>query len=148
MSEHVFIAKGSWQGGRSGSGQIHTDALQTQITVPSQLNGQGTGTNPEELLLSSSAACYLITLGILLNKRNLPVKSMTVESLATVTLNPVLRFDQIEHRTHIILQGATPEQVDNAHQLAFLAEENCMVSAALRGNVTFVVSPTIENSPE
>lgn len=144
MSQHHFTLQGTWQGGREGSGVIQTKGLSTPISVPSNMKGSGIGTNPEELLLSAASGCYLITLGILLQKRHLPVQQIHLESEGVAVIDPVLRYDRIIHRPKILLLDPTEEQVELARKLALDAEINCMVSTSMRGNVLFKVEPTIE----
>jgi peroxiredoxin-like protein len=144
MSEHHFTLQGTWQGGREGTGSIQTTGFSSTISIPANMRGPGEGTNPEELLLSAAASCYLITLGILLKKRNLPVQTIHLESEGIAVVDPVLRYDRIIHRPKIILQNPTNEQSELALALAKDAEINCMVSNAMRGNVLFHVEPQVE----
>jgi peroxiredoxin-like protein len=144
VSEHRILLHGTWQGGREGTGEIQTNGLSLPISVPANMKGAGEGTNPEELLLSAAASCYLITLGIMLKKRELPVQSIRLQSEGITVVDPVLRYDRIIHRPTILLQNPTEEQAELALSLAKQAELNCMVSNAMRGNVLFQVEPSVE----
>ena len=78
--EHHFELKGTWRGGLFGKGQVGCGNLASEISVPTELKGPGMGTNPEELLLGASAACYLITLAAILERRQLKVESLSLAS--------------------------------------------------------------------
>lgn len=145
MSVITYVVDGSWQGSREGRGMIKVSGSDTAFSVPESVGGVGIGTSPEELLLSAATSCYLITLGIMLDKRGIPVRDVSIETIGVLTTDPDLRYDRIEHRPILRLQHATADQIDLAHKVLFQAEENCMVSATLRGNVEITVIPKIEN---
>ncbi len=54
--------KTNWSGGRESVGDLKGDVLSEQISIPSGLGGNGTGTNPDELLVSAASSCYIISL--------------------------------------------------------------------------------------
>ncbi|MBX6396211.1 MAG: SACOL1771 family peroxiredoxin [Alicyclobacillaceae bacterium] len=144
MAEHRFVLTASWRGGRNGEGEIACGNLRTVVSAPKEMDGPGVGTNPEELLLGAAATCYLITLAAVLERRELPVADLTVTSEGTVGTEGGLRFQKIVHRTRIRLSaGATAEQVEAARQAAERAEQACMISKAVRGNVEVSVDPEV-----
>ncbi len=138
---HTYIVKGMWNKHESHVGQITGDYLSTNISIGANLNGPGVGASPEELLLSAAASCYMITLSLLLENRNVSYRYIDLESKAYVESDKGLRIDSIVHHPHILVQGSA--NVDKILTLAHYAEHTCMVSSALRGNVEISVSPKV-----
>lgn len=144
MTEHRFSMKASWQGGRLGTGELTGKGLSAQISIPAELDGPGAGTNPEELLIGAALNCYIITLAAILEKREVKVESLTVQSEGIVTVDGGNQtFSKIIHRPTIVVSGAGEDMVEKLTQFAHRAEQVCMISKALRGNVALHVEPEI-----
>ena len=144
MAQHHFHLKGTWSGGRLGEGRIDAGGLGSAVSVPAELGGPGAGTNPEDLLLGSAATCYMITLAAVLSNRQLPVVEYSLNSELIVNDEGGLRVQAITHRPTIVLAAdATPEQLDTAEKATHRAEQACMISKALKGNMELHVEPTI-----
>ncbi|TVY02427.1 OsmC family protein [Paenibacillus cremeus] len=144
MSKHHFRLNGTWKGGLNGEGHISTDNLHSDISAPHEMGGLGKGTNPEEMLLGASATCYMITLGVILSNRKLPVQNLELSSEAVVSDEVGLVFEKICHYPTVTLSSiTTSEQVELAKNACLRAEKACMISKALRGNVEITVTPKI-----
>lgn len=142
MAMHKFELTAQWSGGRLGQGVITAGQLHTAVSIPSKLQGPGAGTNPEEMLLGASAACYLITLAAIVER--LGVEEIALASEVHVSASPSQKVEKIIHRPSIKLpSNATGEVMDKARQAAFRAEQACMISKALQGNVILEVEPRI-----
>lgn len=145
MSEHRFHMEADWRGGRLSTGKLKGNGLQAVISVPGELGGPGEGTNPEEMLIGSAMTCYLITLAAILEKRKIPVQSITLHSEGKLTVEEGnLGFREIIHRPTIRLTEQDETVIKNATYAANRAEQVCMISKALRGNVAISVEPAIE----
>lgn len=138
---HTYSLTGHWSGSREGSGEISTTGLHTPFSIPHNLKGAGSGTNPEELLLAAASSCYLITLSLILANRKIQYSQIQLESKGFVEDDKGLRFDRIEHLPTIIFDQPVDEQ--EVHSLALHAEHACMVSSAVRGNVSIHVKSKI-----
>jgi peroxiredoxin-like protein len=144
MAQHIFYLKGTWSGNRLGEGRIEAGGLSSVVTVPTQMGGPGVGTNPDDMLLGSAATCYMITLASVLDNRKLPVVEFTLNSELIISDEGGLHVQSITHRPHLVLAAdATPEQLDMAEKATHRAEQACMISKALKGNVELHVEPTI-----
>ncbi|OCT15002.1 hypothetical protein A8709_12845 [Paenibacillus pectinilyticus] len=142
MSEHRFELRASWSGGLDGTGHIQAGNLTTPISVPRELNGPGTGSNPEEMLLGAAATCYIITLGTLLQRAE--IISLELHSHIYVEDKPTMKVNAITHHPLIIMPPHTSQdQLDKISKAAHRAEQTCMISKALRGNVNVSVEPDI-----
>lgn len=145
---HSFILKAEWDGGRNSEGRIEAGQLKTAISIPKEMGGPGTGTNPDEMLLGAAATCYLITLAAMMERGGLPVEKLTLESEGIVDVtNNIFTYVSITHKPYIILKSDASEQdINHARRLAEKAEGSCMISRAISGNVSLSTQPIIEKS--
>lgn len=136
MVQHLFRMNLNWSEGRNGTGNIVADNLNTKISIPREMNGPGIGTNPDEMLLGAVATCYLITLATLLENSKIALMdlSMQAEGFVDVT-NGVFTYEKIVHKPRIVVQNLTEREQKRIHRLAEKAEQTCMISKALQGNV-------------
>lgn len=126
-------AKVTWHGpGKNGSGHISTlsGALErAPYTYGSRFEEQK-GTNPEELIAAAHAACYTMKLSFLIGEAGFTPH--TIETTAEVTLE-----DDTISRSHLNVRASVPEMTaEQFEELAENARENCLVSKALRMNIT------------
>lgn len=133
-----------FSGGLGGTGDVSGPHLTSRFSAAPELGGPGEGTDPEELLFAAASTCLLITLGAMLARRELPVEEIELETHGEVEREPSLKITRIEHRPRLRMAAdATEVQRENALEMARRAEMACMVTAALRGNVTVTVDPSI-----
>ncbi|MBR3118209.1 OsmC family protein [Oceanobacillus profundus] len=137
MAEHHFHLNASWPGGRNSHGYIEAGNLQTKISIPKEMDGPDIGTNPDEMLLGAAATCYIITLAAMIERADLPLDHMSLESEGVVDVTKgVFTYKKIIHRPTVSLQAsATDEQRRKLSKLVEKAEKSCMISRAIKGNV-------------
>lgn len=145
MTLHTFTLTIDWSGGRNAVGDLTAQRLQTQISIPPEMDGPGIGTNPDEMLLGAAATCYLITLAAMLERSQVEAKlALMSEGLVDVT-NGVFTYKAIHHYVEIVLENAEDVRARRlAERYAYKAEETCMISKALRGNVEIQVDLTMK----
>ena len=144
MVEHIFRMDLQWSGGRNEVGELAAQKLQTKISIPSEMDGPGIGTNPDEMLLGAAATCYLITLAALLERSYVLAETLTMVSEGIVDVrNGVFTYVKIVHRPVLKLGGDVTERSKMALRLAEKAEKTCMISKALRGNVEIALEVTL-----
>ncbi|MCM3719050.1 OsmC family protein [Fictibacillus phosphorivorans] len=146
MAQHVFHLKAHWPGGRNDTGSIAMKNLKTMVSIPPEMDGPGIGTNPDEMLLGAAATCYIITLAAMMERSNVNNIDLTMESEGIVDVtNGVITYKKIIHRPTVIIKQ---EQLKNIsallHKLAIKAENSCMISRALKGNVEIEANLTIK----
>ncbi|KUP23400.1 OsmC family protein [Paenibacillus sp. DMB5] len=143
--KHPFHLKAVWNGGRNSEGHIDAGGLKTVISIPQEMGGPGTGTNPDEMLLGAAATCYLITLAAMLERSGITPQELTLESEATVDVtNNVFTYERITHKPRIVLRAdVTEAELAKTDRLAHKAEQSCMISRAVAGNVTIETVPAI-----
>lgn len=146
MAEHHFHLTADWPGGRNSSGSIQAGNLQTEISIPPEMDGPGIGTNPDEMLLGAASTCYLITLAAMIERANLPLKEMSLASVGIVNVtNGVITYKKIIHKPVVELQdGSDKSDYKKLEELVEKAESSCMISRAIKGNVEIELQPTIK----
>lgn len=133
----------SWQGGMKGSGLIESEGMETKISIPAVYGGLGEYSNPKELYVSSTAACFLSTLTAISDNKKLPLDSMKVETTAQEEGDNFT----IHHIANIVLsKAATQDDVAKATEYTAKADEICLIGNLARkagvevtaqANVTF-----------
>lgn len=145
MAEHHFHLKADWPGGRNSEGYMEAGNLKTKVSIPPEMDGPGIGTNPDEMLLGAAATCYIITLAAMLERANMPLDTMSLESEGIVDVtNGIFTYKKIIHRPIVSLQAeATEEEHHKLKVLVKKAEKSCMISRAIRGNVELELEPRL-----
>ncbi|MFY0781574.1 OsmC family protein [Peribacillus simplex] len=150
MTLHHFHLTAEWPGGRNDIGTIQSGNLQTQISIPTEMEGPGIGTNPDEMLLGAASTCYIITFAAMLERAHIEKDSLTMQSEALVDVtNGVFTYKKIIHRPTLVLARDSSEKVaEKARILAEKAETSCMISRAIKGNVAVELNVTISISQQ
>lgn len=143
MREHVFTMTGNWRGGIKGSGEISLRVPEGQLSVPAELNGQGIGTNPEELVLAAAQSCYMISLASILHYRKIPFYEIRIRSEAVFRLELSPTLKTLRHYPEVSLGTQETTHKQMVQECFQLAEKVCMVSNALRGNVQVEVQGAV-----
>ncbi|MCE9557524.1 MAG: OsmC family protein [Armatimonadetes bacterium] len=144
---HEYPVSVSWAGGREGAGTVLSERSGTTCTlgVPPEFQGTGIGTNPEELLAGSIAACYSITFGIVASMKKLPFTGVETKAVGMVEqVGASFVYKSIVLRPVITLSSdATDEQVAAAEDVAHKADGYCLITNAVRGKLEITVEPTV-----
>ncbi|MBB4824362.1 peroxiredoxin-like protein [Sporosarcina luteola] len=145
MAEHQFHLKADWPGLRNDVGTIETLNLKTEVSIPIEMEGPGVGTNPDEMLLGAAATCYIITLAAMLERNHIAKRSLTMESIGIVDVtNGMITYKKIIHKpTVTLMEDATDKDKKLTKLLTEKAEDSCMISRAIRGNVEVTVEESI-----
>jgi len=146
MVQHEFKVQTNWEGGRESVGQLNGDVIDEQISIPAGLGGNGNGTNPDELLVSAASSCYIISLAAVLERAGFSDIQISQTSIGLAIFeNTKFRMDTITHFPEITINSEQKERLDKRlPQLLKVADNNCMISNALKGNVTIKITPKIK----
>ncbi len=147
--KHTFILNAKWMGDSDAEGRLTlTDGNSVVFGVPAQLGGAPDRSSPEELLLSALAACYSITLAMLIEKKRYPAQIFDVRTEGVVERQPdrSLKFTQIIIRPTLELPTGDERKRGVLTDLAHKAEQHCLISRTLRGNVELIIEPIIVSS--
>lgn len=132
MAKVLYTANAHVTGGRSGHGRTADGQLDVDLRVPTEMGGDGGGTNPEELFAVGWAACFESALAGVARRRHLDVGEVAIES--AISLMPTGDGGFKLAATLNVSIPALSER-DVAVELIRGAHEVCPYSNATRGNI-------------
>jgi Ohr subfamily peroxiredoxin len=143
MAKVLYTAEAQVTGGRQhGHGRTSDGELDVQIRPPTELGGEGGGTNPEELFAVGFAACFESALSLVARRQKLEADDVTIDS--KVMLLPT---EERGFKLGVEMDVALPSIGDAgaAKDLVLKAHEVCPYSNATRGNID--VAFTVNGEP-
>jgi peroxiredoxin-like protein len=145
---HTFSVQSTWTGNSEGDGHARAEGWSVEYGVPAGLGGKAGRANPEELLLGAVVSCYCITLAILAERKRLPLDRVEIRSEGEVErqLGGTLKLTAIRLYPTLHAAGADEAQARSLEDAAHKAEQYCVISNAIRGNVEVSVEPEIRVS--
>jgi organic hydroperoxide reductase OsmC/OhrA len=148
MKEMQFPVAIRWQGGPIA----HADArgkdslaLTTLTTPPEFRSGLAGYWTPEDLLVTSVASCFALTLAAVAERHDAPLLDATVTATGHMSRRDNGRFEFTVIEIDAGLE-TTPRGEDRVRRAAAEAERCCLVSHAL--DVPVHIAVTIETVPE
>jgi lipoyl-dependent peroxiredoxin len=138
MAKALYTAEARVTGGRAnGHGRTSDGVLDVQLRRPTEMGGDGGGTNPEQLFAVGYAACFEGAIGVIGRRERAEVGDVSIDS--RVTLSPTEdRGFGIGVELHVSLpQVSDPEQ---AARIVEAAHHVCPYSNATRGNIEVVLT--------
>jgi len=129
----LYTAEAHVTGGRAqGHGRTSDGALEVDLRLPTQMGGEGGGTNPEELFAVGYAACFESALGTIARRQRMEAADVEIDS--KVNLSPT---DERGFQLDVELDVTLPsiEETDRAVELVRAAHQVCPYSNATRGNI-------------
>lgn len=133
MSKVLYTAEGHVTGGRAeGHGRTSDGALEVELRLPSEMGGEGGGTNPEQLFAIGFAACFEGALGVAARRARQQAGDVAIDS--KVMLLPT---GDGGLKLAVTLDVALPSISDPAAaiELVRAAHRVCPYSNATRGNI-------------
>jgi lipoyl-dependent peroxiredoxin len=132
MAKTLYTAEATVTGGRDkGHGKTTDDALEVDLRLPTEMGGQGGGTNPEQLFAVGYAACFEGALGAVARRAKVETGDAVIDSKVSLHPNEAKGFD-----LSVELDVTLPS-VDDAQavELVRAAHAVCPYSNATRGNI-------------
>jgi lipoyl-dependent peroxiredoxin len=133
MAKTLYTAEATVTGGRDkGHGKSTDGALEVDLRLPTEMGGQGGGTNPEQLFAVGYAACFEGALGAVARRQKLETGDATIDS--KVSLHP---NDERGFFLSVSLDVTLPSVEDAAQAVEIVkaAHQVCPYSNATRGNI-------------
>ena len=129
----VYTAHGSATGGRDGKGRTDDSKVDVVLSVPKEMGGSGTGTNPEQLFSVAYSACYLGALKFVAGKENIKVSD---DAKVSANIGIGERDDKQGFGLTAALEVSLPG-IDKAkaEELVKKAHVVCPYSHSIMGNV-------------
>jgi lipoyl-dependent peroxiredoxin len=133
MTNPIYTAEAHVTGGRAeGHGRTSDGALEVDLRLPSEMGGQGGGTNPEQLFAIGYAACFEGALGAAARRSKDELGEVAIDS--SVSLLPTEeRGFKLAVTLAVTLAGI--EDSAKAAELVLAAHQICPYSNATRGNI-------------
>jgi osmotically inducible protein OsmC len=133
VSKVLYTAEAHVTGGRmQGHGETSDGTLAVDLRIPSELGGEGGGTNPEQLFAIGFASCYESALQAVARRKKLDVDDVSVDS--KVMLLPT---EERGFKLAVEMDVSLPSISDagEAADLIRAAHKVCPYSNATRGNI-------------
>jgi Ohr subfamily peroxiredoxin len=133
MAKVLYTAEATVTGGREqGHGQTTDGVLDIQLRIPTEMGGQGGGTNPEQLFAIGYAACFEGALGVAARREKAEVGDASIDSKVSLITTEERGFN-----VAVTLDVTLPQVQDPAlaKQIVAAAHQICPYSNATRGNV-------------
>jgi len=133
MSKPLYTAEAHVVGGRiNGHGRSSDGELEVDLRLPSELGGQGGGTNPEELFAVGFASCFESALSVVARRSKDDPGDVAIDS--KVMLFPT---EQRGFKLAVELDVTLPAigDRDKAVELVRAAHQVCPYSNATRDNI-------------
>lgn len=133
MAKVMYTADATVTGGRAeGHGHTSDGALDVDLRTPTEMGGEGGGTNPEQLFAVGYAACFESALGVAARRQHVEVGDASIDS--KVRLLPAGNGG---FKLGVGLDVTLPSVADTAQAVEVVraADEVCPYSNATRGNI-------------
>jgi len=129
----IYTAEAQVMGGRArGHGRTSDGALDVELRLPTELGGEGGGTNPEQLFAVGYAACFESALGVVARRQKVEVDDLRIDS-KVMLLPTEERGFQLGVELDVTLPSIGDR--DRAFELVRAAHQVCPYSNATRGNI-------------
>jgi len=137
MAKDLYTAEAHVTGGRSeGHGRTSDGALEVDLRTPTEMGGEGGGTNPEQLFAVGYAACFEGALAAVARRQKAEVGDVAIDSKVKLRTGEDRSFT-IGVELHVTLPSLAGEQ---AAELVREAHKVCPYSNATRGNIEVVLT--------
>jgi lipoyl-dependent peroxiredoxin len=142
VSRVLYTADAHVTGGRvEGHGRTGDGALEVDLRTPTEMGGEGGGTNPEQLFAVGYAACFEGALAAVARRQKAEVGDVAIDSRVALITGEDRSFT-----VAVELQVSLPSvEGDAAVELVRAAHRVCPYSNATRGNID--VSLSANGSP-
>ncbi len=137
MAKDLYTAEAHVTGGRAeGHGRTSDGALEVDLRTPTELGGEGGGTNPEQLFAVGYASCFESALAAVARRQKADVGDVAIDSKIKLRAGEDRSFT-IASELHVTLPSVAD---DAAIELVRAAHEVCPYSNATRGNIEVVLT--------
>ncbi|MBV9197677.1 MAG: organic hydroperoxide resistance protein [Solirubrobacterales bacterium] len=133
LERRLYTAEATVTGGREqGHGRTTDGRLDVQLRPPTELGGDGQGTNPEQLFAVGFAACFEGALAAVARRERRELGEVSVDSRISLIPTPERGF-----HLGAALEVSLPaiEDPEEAKRIVAAAHEVCPYSNATRGNM-------------
>jgi lipoyl-dependent peroxiredoxin len=127
----LYTAAINSTGGRVGHVKSSDGKLDLVVRKPAEMQGDGEGTNPEQLFAAAYAACYGGAIKFVAEKQGIEMPTdFSIDAQISINLEGANMF--LSGNLVVNLPGM---DTDRAEKLANTAYNACMYTKAIKGNV-------------
>jgi lipoyl-dependent peroxiredoxin len=138
VARPIYTAQATVTGGRAeGHGVSSDGVLDVALRLPTEMGGDGSGTNPEQLFAVGYAACFEGALGVVARRERVELGDVSIDSGVSLSPNASQGFD-LGVTLDVTLPGVSV--ADQAVALVAAAHQVCPYSNATRGNVAVALT--------
>ncbi|MDX6627032.1 MAG: lipoyl-dependent peroxiredoxin [Solirubrobacterales bacterium] len=138
MGKVLYTAEAHVTGGRAeGHGRTSDGALEVDLRTPTEMGGEGGGTNPEQLFAVGYAACFEGAIGVVGKRQRAEVGDVGIDSKVSLITREDRGFG-IAAELHVSLPSV--DDADTAVEIVREAHKVCPYSNATRGNIDVVLT--------
>ena len=117
MANALYTAEAHVTGGRAkGHGRSSDGALEVDLRLPSEMGGEGGGTNPEQLFAVGYAACFEGALGTVARREKVELGDVAIDSKVSLITTESRGFT-----IAVTLDVTLPDITDSAQAIAIVA---------------------------
>lgn len=140
-----FPVRVRWEGDRRTSAHARDKETLQVVTPPEFAGGIDGQWSPEELLVSATASCYVLTVTALAAKRELPLDDVQVSATGHLSRRDDGRFGFVAIELDAEVFAPT-HAIREARRVAEEAEGRCIVALALDVpvHVTVIARPSVK----
>ena len=131
LEKVLYTAHATSTGGRDGSSKTDDDKLQVKLAPPTEMGGNGDGTNPEQLFAAGYSACFLGAMKFVAGQEKKVLPAST-SIKADIGIGPIPGGFGIQAALNISIPGMERAA---AEALVAAAHKVCPYSNATRGNI-------------
>lgn len=137
MAKVLYTAEAHVTGGRvAGHGRSSDGVLEVDLRTPTEMGGEGGGTNPEQLFAVGYAACFESALGAVARRQKVEAGDVEIDSKVNLVTGEDRTFT-VGVELHVTLPSIEgPEAVE----LVRAAHKVCPYSNATRGNIEVLLT--------
>ena len=131
LEKVLYTAHATSTGGREGSSKTDDGKLQVKLAPPTEMGGNGDGTNPEQLFACGYSACFLGAMKFVAGQQKTVLPAST-SIKADIGIGPIPGGFGIQAALNINIPGMERAA---AEALVAAAHKVCPYSNATRGNI-------------
>ena len=133
MAKVLYTAEANVTGARAnGHGVTSDGVLEVDLRLPTEMGGEGGGTNPEQLFAVGYAACFEGALGVVAAREKAEAGDVSIDSKVSL-----ITTEERGYNVAVTLDVSLPSVTDEATAVELVREAHkvCPYSNATRGNV-------------
>jgi lipoyl-dependent peroxiredoxin len=141
MTKALYTAEARVTGGREqGHGRTSDGELDVQLRPPRHLDGEGGGTNPEQLFAVGYAACFEAAMMLGAQRIKVPVDQVADVAIDSRVMLIPTGDRALKLGVELAVELPSLEDLEQAEKVVRVAHEICPYSNATRGNIDVALS--------